>query len=96
MKLDTIITKLLPAKDFIVRYSVIIFVLSVVAIFGYMTLNIAHFANLDPSSAQLQEKTDSLTAVKLDQTSITKIKQLQDQNINIESLFDNGRANPFQ
>ncbi len=96
MKLDAIITKLTPAKDFIVRYAVIIFVLSVVAIFAYMTLNIAHFANLDPTSNQLDEKTNSLTAVKLDEKSITKIKQLQDQNINIESLFDNGRANPFQ
>lgn len=96
MKLDTILTKLAPVKDFIVRYAVIIFVLSIVAVFAYMTLNIAHFANLDPSASQIDERTSSLTAVKLDEKSITKIKQLQDQNINIESLFDNGRANPFQ
>ena len=96
MKLDSLIIKLLPVKTFIVRYAVVIFVVSVVGIFIYMTLSIARYANLEPTSSQAEDRKASLTAVKLDEKSITKIKELQDQNISIESLFDNGRANPFQ
>jgi len=96
MKLDSLIIKLLPVKTFIVRYAVVIFVVSVVGIFIYMTLSIARYANLEPTSSQAEDRKASLTAVRLDEKSITKIKELQDQNISIESLFDNGRANPFQ
>lgn len=81
---------------FIVRYAVVIFVVSVVGIFTYMTLSIARYANLDPTTSQEEDRKASVSAVKLDEKSVNKIKELQDQNISIESLFDNGRANPFQ
>lgn len=96
MKLDNLTAKISPIRNFIVRYAVIIFVLSVVSIFAFMTLNIAHYSNLEPTSDQTDERKNSLTSVKLDEKSISKIKELQDQNISIESLFDNGRENPFQ
>ena len=96
MKLDTYIAKLTPLKNFISRYAVIIFVLSVVGVFMYMTLSIAHYANLDPTASEIDDRKATLTSVKLDEKSVTKITELEDQNISIESLFDNGRANPFQ
>ena len=96
MKLDSITHQLSPIKDFIVRYAVLIFVFSVVGIFAFMTLGIAQYANLEPSESQKEEKLSTLKTVKLDEKSIEKIQSLQDQNINIESLFDNGRDNPFQ
>jgi len=98
MKLDltNILTKLRPIKTFIAHFAVVIFIVSVAAIFGYMTLKIAHYSNVEPSDIQVQDTKDSLKAFKLDDTAVQKIKQLQDQKINIESLFDNGRANPFE
>jgi hypothetical protein len=96
MKLDALTTKLAPVKVFVVRYSVVLFIVSIVGIFVYMTLSIARYANLEPTSQQVDEKKASMTVVKLDEKSITKIKQLQDQNISIEVLFNNGRENPFQ
>ena len=96
MKLEASLTKLVPIKTFIVRYAVVIFVVSVVGIFMYMTLSISRYANLEPSSSQEEERKASMTTVRLDESSINKIKQLEDQNISIETLFNNGRANPFQ
>lgn len=96
MKIDSITTKFIPVRNFIARYAVVIFVVSIVAVFAFMTLSIAHYANLEPTQDQTDEQKNSLTKLKLDEKSISKIKELQDQNISIESLFDNGRANPFQ
>lgn len=93
---DTIINKLLPIKNFIGRYSVIIFIIAVVSVLSFMTLRIAHYANLEPSDSQIDEKKASLKNTKLDEAAISKIKELQDKNISIESLFDNGRNNPFE
>lgn len=96
MKLDSITHQLSPIKDFVVRYAVLIFVFSIVGIFAFMTMSIARYANLEPTDLQKDEKLSTLKTVKLDEKSIEKIQSLEDQNISIESLFDNGRDNPFQ
>lgn len=96
MNIKTYTAKLIPVKQFIVRYAVLLFIVAVVAIFSFMTLGIAHFSDRAPTQLQIDEKKLSVKVVKLDEASINKIKELQNQNISIESLFDNGRANPFE
>jgi len=96
MKLEPYLQKLTGAKDFFVRYAVMIFVFTIVLLFGFMTFGIAKYANLEPTESQKDDKISSLRTVKLDEKSIEKIQSLKDQNISIESLFDNGRDNPFQ
>lgn len=96
MNIDTIITKLLPVKDFVVRYAVLLFIVFVVMIFGVLTLSISHFSNLEPTDAQVDEKVKTITNIKLNDSAIEKIEDLVDKNISIESLFNNGRSNPFE
>lgn len=93
---NELLTKLTPIKNIFVRYSVLIFIVFVVGVFSYMTLRIAHYANLEPNELQIDEKKTSLKVVKLDDAAVAKLKELQDKNISIESLFDNGRENPFE
>ena len=95
MKLDKILAKLLSIRDFFYRYKVVIFVIVIVGIFGFMTMRIAHFSNLDPTELQIENTQNSLNNIKLDSNAVQKINELQSQNINIESLFNNGRSNPF-
>jgi Tfp pilus assembly protein PilO len=96
MNLDTLTSKLSPIKIIVSKHAVIIFVLSTVTIFGYMTFTISKLANLDPTDTQIDERKASLKQIKLNDNAIEKIESLEDQNINIESLFNNGRANPFE
>ena len=95
MKPDKILAKLLIVRDYLYKYKVVIFVIILVAIFGFMTLRIAHFSNLDPTGLQIENTQNSLTNIKLDSNAVKKINELQSQNINIESLFNNDRSNPF-
>jgi hypothetical protein len=99
MKLNNITNQLsaqlLKIKNLIIRYKVVVFIVIVVGIFCFMTLRIAHFANLEPTESQIENTKNSLTIIKLDPNAVQKINELQGQNINIESLFNNSRANPF-
>ena len=61
-----------------------------------MTFNIARYSNAEPDEIQIEEKKVSLKTVKLNDRAVQKIKELEDKNINIESLFNNGRDNPFE
>ncbi|MEI6237132.1 MAG: hypothetical protein WCP03_00845 [Candidatus Saccharibacteria bacterium] len=96
MNIETIISKLQPVKIFIVRYAVIIFIIATAGIFGFMTLQISRYSNAEPTSDQIEEKKNSLKKVKLNDKAVEKIQELEDKNINIESLFNNGRDNPFE
>jgi Tfp pilus assembly protein PilO len=96
MNTKNLISKLGPIKNFIARYAVIIFILASVLVFGYMSLSISYFSNVEPTDQQIEDKKASLKIVKLNDVAVKKIQELQDQNINIESLFNNGRANPFE
>lgn len=98
MKLNKseLLSKLVPIKNIFVRYSVLIFILFTVGILSFMTLRIAHYANLEPNEQQIDDKKATLKIVKLDDAAVSKLKELQDKNISIESLFDNGRENPFE
>jgi hypothetical protein len=96
MNINNILAKLAPLKNFIIKNSVIIFIVMVGAIFGFITLRIASYSNIEPSYDQVDERKSSLRAVKLDDSAVQKIELLEDRNISIESLFNNGRANPFE
>jgi hypothetical protein len=96
MNIENILKQLQPLKMFIVRYAVVIFIVVASGIFGFMTLQIARYSNAEPSIDQIEEKKSSLKQVKLNDEAVKKIQDLEDKNINIESLFNNGRANPFE
>lgn len=96
MNKENIIKQLQPVKSFIVRYAVIIFIIVVAGIFGFMSLQISIYSNSEPTSDQIDEKKSSLSQVRLNDEAAQKIQELEDKNINIESLFNNGRANPFE
>jgi len=96
MKIATLLEKLIVIKDFLARFTVIIFVFFVALVFAILTLNIANYSNREPSDDQIEERLSSLKTVNLNEQAIQKIQELESYSISIESLFNNGRANPFE
>jgi hypothetical protein len=96
MKLANITAKLTIIRDQMGRYAVIIFVICVGLVFGFLTLKIASYSNDEPSDTQIEERLSTLQTVRLDSEAAQKIEELQDRNISLESLFNNGRDNPFE
>jgi hypothetical protein len=96
MKLNNIAAKLTIVRDQVGRHTVIIFVICVGLVFGFLTLKIAGYSNDEPSDVQIEERLSTLQTVRLDDEAVQKIEELQDRNISLESLFNNGRNNPFE
>lgn len=98
MKLDTkkLLSQLNTIKNFIVRWAVIIFIVGTALVFVFLIFRISSLSNYEPTDDQIEERLSATNAVRLDSDAVQKIEELQDRNISLESLFNNGRANPFE
>jgi len=73
--------------------------LIVFAFFSMMsliTIKVGEYSRVEPTRAEIDSKLNNGSSKKLDQESLDKLKELQERNISIDSLFDNGRTNPFE
>ncbi len=96
MNLDSVTHKLESIKNSIVKHIVVISIVAVVSLFGFMVVRIYLLSTAEPTQAQVDDKLNSYKVVRLDPQIAALFRSLEDQNISIESLFDNGRTNPFQ
>lgn len=95
LELKDLRAKIAPALGFIRRYLVFIFFLFFLAMYGFLVFRINTLAASEPDDAAVAEKLETVARPKIDQTAVDKIKKLEAQNIQIQSLFDQARKNPF-
>lgn len=97
MKADIakLLAKLAPISRFVKRYVVFIFFVVMLGIFGFLVFRINQFSQREPSDSAIEDKLSTVQHPKIDQSIRDKIKQLQDQNIQVQSLFEQARNNPF-
>jgi hypothetical protein len=96
MNIDKLTDKLESIKNAIVKHAVVLGIIVVVGLFGFMVVRIYLLSTAEPTQAQIDDKLNSYKVVRLDPQIVALFRSLEDQNISIESLFDNGRTNPFQ
>lgn len=95
LEIKNILSKIRPVTEFLKRYMVFIFVLVMLGIFGFFIFRINQFSRAEPSETAVEEKLKTVQRPKIDPAVIEKIQLLRDQNIQIQSLFDQARRNPF-
>jgi hypothetical protein len=78
------------------RYSVIIFILTILGIYGFLVFQIRQLSVAEPDQDQVTEQLKTTPRIKIDEESIAKIKQLEDQNVGVQALFKSARDNPFE
>lgn len=87
--------KLQPLIGFIKNYIKFIFLIFMLMIFTFLVFRINQFNSRVPTEEALEEKLQNIQKPVLDDSVITKIQQLEDQNIEVKSLFEKARQNPF-
>jgi len=95
LDLKDIPAKLTPVIGWAKRYVAMIFIACLVGACGFLVLRINTLASSEPSDDAVAEKLKTVQRPKLDQAAVDKIEQLKDQNIEVQSLFDQARQNPF-
>lgn len=87
--------KIMPVLQKILRYKTMIFFILLSLIFGYLVFSINNYAKIEPTEDAVNEKLTTVQRPKIDEKAIKKIQQLEDQNVQVQSLFKNARDNPF-
>jgi hypothetical protein len=65
------------------------------AIYTYLILQIGNLGNPQVSDSDVAAAVQKLPSPKIDQESVDKLLSLQDNSVNVQSLFDQNRTNPF-
>lgn len=78
------------------KYLPIASILILLGIYGFLVMRISGSVQQEPSQDDITTQLSTIKRLKIDQTSINKIQQLEDQNIVVQSLFDTARNDPFK
>ncbi len=95
LKLNQIIQKLQPAINKFRRYSPLLFMIVLVGVYGFLMYRVNTLTNKEPDDEAILQKLNTVKRPKIDQAAIDKINQLQGQNVEVKTLFDTARNNPF-
>ena len=97
MKQD--LSKLLDKINFILvfvkRHNVTLFIVFFLGIYSLLIYQINIYINSEPSAQQLDEQISKSGKISIDQESIDRLLELEEQNIEIKALFEQARDNPF-
>ncbi len=95
-KLDILSAKIMPLIDKFRRYKTFIFLIVLLIIYGFLVIRINTLNNKEPSDTDVTTKLQTVSRPKIDQSIVDKIQQLQDNSVQVKSLFNSARNNPFQ
>lgn len=87
--------KLQPLLAAVQTYIKFIFFVFASLLGAFLIFQINHFASVEPSEDEVSEKLQTVQRPHIDENSLQKIQQLQDQNVQVQSLFEQTRDNPF-
>lgn len=78
------------------KYLLIASFVLVLGLYGFLILQISNASQSEPNQDEITLQLSKVKRLRVDQESIDKIKQLQDQNVIVQSLFEEARKNPFR
>jgi hypothetical protein len=93
--LSKITDKLAGFTHLLGRFRVILFVIIVAVLYSFLIVEIAQLSQIQPDPDAVEDQLQRSAGPRLDRQAITAIEQLQDQNIQVETLFREARENPF-
>lgn len=94
-ELKDIPAKLTPVLLKFKKYLVFIFIITVLIIYVALVLFINTLASQQPNDDAVAEQLNTVTRPRINEDTLDKIKQLEDQNIQVQTLFQDARENPF-
>lgn len=96
IQLNTIQAKSKSALTWLRSHMIFVGILSVVFLYGWLVLQINLLNRREPSDDAVAEKLLTIKRPKIDQDTVNRIQQLQDNNVDVKALFKQARDNPFQ
>lgn len=97
MKLDikTLSAKLKPWLVFARSHFKLIFILGLVGTYSFLVVRIGMLSKIEPTDDQVEQVLKDVKKPRIDKAALAKIQQLEDQNVQVQTLFKQARDNPF-
>lgn len=83
------------ATDLFRRYRAVLFIVLIALIYAFLLLRIHALDNV-PAGSSSSAAPSAKPAPHVDKTVVSQLKQLQDNSVNVQALFNDARQNPFQ
>lgn len=64
-------------------------------IYAFMVLKISEYSNPKVGDDEVLSEVTALPSPKIDEEAIKKLQSLKDNSVNVQTLFEIGRENPF-
>lgn len=78
------------------RYSSVLIFLLFTGVYGYVILQINSLSNPAVDTSEVLSEAKALPVPKIDEESAQKLQSLEDNSVNVQTLFEQGRTDPFQ
>lgn len=75
---------------------IILFLLLLILLYGFISWRIYTLADAQPDAETIASQTRATSQPHIDPALVDKIKQLEDNSITVQALFDEARQNPFR
>lgn len=77
------------------KYAPVMFTVIVLGMYSYLILHVSSLTQVEVDQTKVLEQLETAKRSQLDQRAVDRILLLQDQNVQVESLFEEARDNPF-
>jgi hypothetical protein len=94
--LQLIVNKLSIISRRLHRYSFILFLIIVAALYGFIMLRISSLSNTEPTPDAISSQVQAARIPHIEQSVVNQLQSLQDNSVSVQALFDQARSNPFQ
>lgn len=95
LNIQSVIHKFNAVVQYVLRYMKLIFIVVLLAMYGFLVFRINTLTGAEPSDEAIAEKLQTVQRPKIDKSAVEKIQQLQDNSSEVQSLFQAARDNPF-
>ena len=87
--------KLLQIAETSKQYLPLLFLLLLLAIYGFLFLQVRTLNAQEPSAADVTAKSRTASVPHIDQKVLDQVQSLQDNSVSVQTLFVDARSNPF-
>ncbi len=92
---NIISTKLTQALAFCQKHALILGIGAFGILYSYIIIQVTTIANKTPDETQVTQKIQAVPHPKINKETAQKIEGLEDQNVNVQAIFNEARDNPF-
>lgn len=78
------------------KYASVLIFIAFTGIYGFLTLQINSLSNPSIEESLVLSESKTVPLPRIDENAAQKLLSLQDNSVNVQTLFDQSRTNPFQ